>query len=113
MYPIRPLSDRVILKRLEDVTPSGLVIFKPEKDRLKDVHAVVVAVGVGEKIKGGQRRPMTVKVGDEVYLGRHAFYEIRYRGEELIVAFEDDIAFIVPQEDSDVRTLDAGAQQAA
>lgn len=91
---LQPLADRVILRRLPETTESGLVIMA-EKQKNKSARAVVVAVGVGEKIKGGLRRPMTVKVGDEVMLGQHPYYEVQFDGEILLVAHEDDVAAIV------------------
>lgn len=92
-FPLKPLSDRVILKRIEEPRESGLIV-QSKRDEHKSRHAVVLAIGPGEKYKG-TRRPMTIAVGDEVYLGEHPFYDFTFRGEKYVMAHEDDVAAIV------------------
>lgn len=100
-FPLRPLSDRVILKRIEEPSPSGIII-QSKRDEHKSRHAIVLAIGPGEKLRKGKappaphaRWPMTIGEGDEVYLGEHPFYDFTFRGEKYVMAHEDDIAAIV------------------
>lgn len=108
---LQPLSDRVILRRLPEETDSGLLIVS-DKTKNKSPRAVVLAIGPGEKNKVG-RRPMTVKVGDEVMLGQHPYYEFTFEGETLICAHEDDVAMIVPPKEAHEHPASESAQQAA
>lgn len=102
-FPLKPLSDRVILKRIDEPRESGIVV-QSKRDEYKSRHAVVLAIGPGEKLKDGKlppaghvRWPMTIAVGDEVYLGEHPFYDFEFRGEKYVMAHEDDIAAVQVQ----------------
>ncbi|MGR9086595.1 MAG: co-chaperone GroES [Gammaproteobacteria bacterium] len=88
---IRPLHDRVVVKRMETETtsPGGIVI--PDKAKEKPIMAEVVAVGDGKSLDNGKVRAMTVKTGDTVLIGKYAGSEVKIDGSELVVLREDEI----------------------
>lgn len=92
---IRPLRDRVLLKRLEAAhkTASGIVI--PDAAAEKPDQGEVIAVGPGERLKDGTVRPLAVKVGDKVLFGKYAGQAVKIEGEELVVVREEDIIAIL------------------
>ncbi|GIX21929.1 MAG: 10 kDa chaperonin [Gammaproteobacteria bacterium] len=92
---IRPLHDRVIVKRLEEerTTPGGIVI--PDTAAEKPIKGEVVAVGNGKVLENGEVRPLDVKVGDKVLFGKYAGTEVKVDGQELLVMREDDITAII------------------
>jgi len=94
---IKPLYDRVVIKRLaaETVTKAGIVI--PEKSAEKATQGEVIAVGDGALLENGERRPLTVKVGDRVLFGQYAGNEVKLDGEEFLIVKESDIYAIVEQ----------------
>ena len=88
---IRPLHDRVIVKRLaeERRTAAGLVI--PDTAAEKPDQGEVVAVGGGKRLENGKLRELDVKVGDKVLFGKYSGTTVKVRDEELLVMREDDI----------------------
>ena len=88
---IRPLHDRVIIKRLEEerTSPGGIVI--PDSAAEKPVQGKVLAVGKGKIPEDGTVRPLDVKVGDKILFGKYSGTEIKIDGEELVVMREDDL----------------------
>jgi chaperonin GroES len=88
---IRPLHDRVIVKRLEEdkTSPGGIVI--PGSAAEKPVQGKIVAVGKGKILENGQVRPCDVKVGDKILFGKYDGTEVRVDGEQLLVMREDDV----------------------
>lgn len=92
---IRPLHDRVIVKRKEDerTSPGGIVI--PDTAKEKPIRGEVIAVGKGKILDNGDQRPLDVKVGDEVMFGKYAGTEVKMEDEELLVMREDDIMAVV------------------
>lgn len=92
---IKPLADRVLVKRVEveDRSPGGIVL--PDSAKEKPVMGVVVAVGAGRVLDSGDVRPLTVKVDDKVLFGKYAGTEINHEGEDYLVMREDDIVGIV------------------
>ena len=88
---IRPLHDRVIVKRLEEerTSPGGIVI--PDSAAEKPVQGKVLAVGKGKILEDGTVRPLDVKVGDKILFGKYSGTEIKIDGEELVVMREDDL----------------------
>jgi chaperonin GroES len=88
---IRPLHDRVIIKRLEEerTSPGGIVI--PDSAAEKPVQGKVLAVGKGKILEDGTVRPLDVKVGDKILFGKYSGTEIKIDGEELVVMREDDL----------------------
>lgn len=92
---IRPLQDRVIVKRIEeeDKTKGGIII--PETAKEKPQEGKVVAVGKGKVLEDGKISPVDVKVGDRVLFGKYAGTEVKLDGGEHIIMREDDILGIV------------------
>jgi chaperonin GroES len=88
---IRPLHDRVIVKRLEEdkTSPGGIVI--PGSAAEKPVQGKIVAVGKGKILENGQVRPCDVKVGDKILFGKYDGTEVRVEGEQLLVMRESDV----------------------
>ena len=92
---IRPLHDRVLVRRLEDetTTPGGIVI--PDSAKEKPAQGEIVAAGNGKILDNGDVRALDVKVGDKVLFGKYAGTEVKVEGEELLVMREDDIVAVV------------------
>ena len=88
---IRPLHDRVIVKRLESETRSAGGIVIPDSAAEKPVQGKVVAVGKGKILEDGNVRPLDVKVGDKILFGKYSGTEVKVDGDELLVMREDDI----------------------
>ena len=88
---IRPLHDRVIVKRLEEdrTSPGGIVI--PDTAAEKPVQGKIVAIGKGKILENGQVRPCDIKVGDTILFGKYSGAEVKLEGEELVVMREEDI----------------------
>ena len=92
---IRPLHDRVLVKRLESEhnTASGIVI--PDSAAEKPAQGEVIVVGAEERLQDGKLRPLEVKAGDKVLFGKHAGQTVKIGGEELLVVREADILAVV------------------
>ncbi|HLR86370.1 MAG TPA: co-chaperone GroES [Wenzhouxiangella sp.] len=92
---LRPLHDRVIVKRMEEerTTPGGIVI--PDSATEKPARGEVIAVGNGKVLDDGQQRALDVKVGDTVLFGKYSGTEVKVNDEELLVMREDDIMAII------------------
>ncbi|MCE2989555.1 MAG: co-chaperone GroES [Burkholderiales bacterium] len=92
---LRPLHDRVIVKRLEEErkTASGIVI--PDTAAEKPDQGEILAVGPGKKNEEGKLSPVDVKVGDKVLFGKYAGTTVKVDGEELLVMREEDIMAVV------------------
>lgn len=88
---IRPLHDRVIVRRLDEerTTPGGIVI--PDTAAEKPMQGEVVAVGNGKLMDSGDLRALDVKAGDKVLFGKYSGTEVKVNGEDLLVMREDDI----------------------
>ena len=92
---IRPLHDRVIVKRLEEerTSPGGIVI--PDTAAEKPVQGKVVAVGKGKILEDGTVRALDVKVGDKILFGKYSGTEVKVDGDDLLVMREEDIMAII------------------
>jgi chaperonin GroES len=92
---VRPLHDRVIVKRVkeEEKTKGGIII--PDTAKEKPVEGKVIAVGAGKVLDDGKRQPLQVKAGDRVLFGKYSGTEIKLEGEEHLIMREDDIIAIV------------------
>jgi len=92
---IRPLHDRVLIKRLDaqKTSPGGIVI--PDSATEKPIEGEVVAVGYGKMLDNGEIRPLDVKVGDKVLIGKYAGTEVTVEGTEYVVLREDDIMGVI------------------
>lgn len=94
---LRPLHDRVIVKRLDQttVTAGGLII--PDKAAEKPDQGEVIAVGNGRIMENGSIRPLDVQVGERVLFGKYSGQTVKVDGQELLVMKEEDIMAIVQQ----------------
>ncbi len=92
---IRPLHDRVIVKRVEEETTTAGGIVLPGSAAEKPSQGKVMAVGNGKPLDNGQVRPMDVKVGDKILFGKYAGNEVKVDGEDLIVMREEDIMAVL------------------
>ena len=92
---IRPLHDRVIVKREEEErrSPGGIVI--PDTATEKPIFGKVIAVGKGKILESGEIRPLDVKVGDKILFGKYSGTEVKIDGEERLILREDDILGVV------------------
>ena len=92
---VRPLYDRVIVKRIEEeeTTKGGIII--PDTAKEKPVEGEVIAVGNGKLLDNGKQQPLDVKKGDRVLFGKYAGTEVQIDGEEHLIMREDDIIAIV------------------
>ena len=94
---LRPLNDRVIVKRLENETKTASGIYIPDNAAEKPDQGEVVAVGPGKQDEDGDRIAMSVKVGDRVLFGKYSGQTVKLNGEELLVMKEDDLFAVVEQ----------------
>ncbi|MDQ2069631.1 co-chaperone GroES [Natronospira bacteriovora] len=88
---MRPLHDRVVVKRVEEETKTEGGIVIPDSAAEKPIRGEVVAVGNGKPLDSGETRALDVKVGDKVLFGKFAGTEVKVDGEEVLVMREDDI----------------------
>ena len=88
---IRPLQDRIIVKRVqeEEKTKGGIII--PDTAKEKPIEGKVIAVGNGKVLEDGKVRPLDVKAGDRILFSKYAGTEIKIEGEEHLIMREDDI----------------------
>ena len=92
---IRPLQDRIIVKRIEEETKTAGGIIIPDSAKEKPQEGKVVAVGNGKVNDDGSVTPLEVKVGDRVLFGKYSGSEIKMDGEEHMIMREDDILGVV------------------
>ena len=92
---IRPLHDRVVVRRIEEVrtSPGGIVI--PDSAAEKPVEGEVLAVGNGKILENGDRRVLDVKVGDRVLFGKYSGTEVKIDDEQYLVMREEDIMGVI------------------
>jgi chaperonin GroES len=92
---MRPLGDRVVCKRVkeEETTKGGIII--PDTAKEKPIEAEVVAVGNGKLLKDGKLRPVDVKVGDHVIIGKWTGNEVKLDGVEHVIVREEDILAVM------------------
>jgi chaperonin GroES len=94
---LRPMQDRIIVKRVDEETKTAGGIFIPDTAKEKPQQGEVVAVGKGKKTEDGTVIPMDVKVGDKVLFGKYAGTEIKLEGQDYLIMREDDILGVVEQ----------------
>ncbi|SFM45499.1 co-chaperone GroES [Thermodesulforhabdus norvegica] len=92
---LRPLNDRVVVKRIEEEQKTAGGIIIPDTAKEKPIQGEVLAVGQGKLLEDGTRRPLDVKVGDRVLFGKYAGTEVKVGGEEVLIMREDDILAII------------------
>ncbi len=92
---LRPLHDRVIIKRMEEerTSPGGIVI--PDTAAEKPIRGEVIAAGNGKRTDSGEVLPLDVKVGDKVLFGKYSGTEVKVDGEDLLVMREEDIMAVI------------------
>ena len=92
---IRPLHDRVVIKRMEEerTSPGGIVI--PDTATEKPIKGEVVAVGKGKILESGEVRPLDLKKGDRVLFGKYSGTEVKVEGEDFLVMREDDVMAVI------------------
>ncbi len=92
---IRPLHDRVVIRRTEEekTSPGGIVI--PDSATEKPIKGEVVAVGNGKVLDNGETRALDLKAGDRVLFGKYSGTEVKVEGEELLVMREDDVMAVI------------------
>jgi chaperonin GroES len=92
---IRPLSDRIVVKRLDQETKTKGGIIIPDTAKEKPLEALVVAVGNGKVLKNGKVRPLDVKAGDKVLIGKYSGNEVKLDGVEHVIINEDDVLAVI------------------
>ncbi|MBT8420378.1 MAG: co-chaperone GroES [Gammaproteobacteria bacterium] len=94
---IRPLHDRIIIKRIEEerTSPGGIVI--PDTAAEKPIQGKVVAIGNGKILENGQVRALDIKVDDKVLFGKYSGTEVKVDGDELLVMREEDIMAVIEE----------------
>jgi chaperonin GroES len=92
---IRPLHDRVVVRRMEEerTTAGGIVI--PDSATEKPIQGEIIAVGKGKILDNGESRPLDVKVGDRVLFGKYSGTEVKLDGNEFLVMREEDIMGVI------------------
>lgn len=102
---IRPLYDRVIVKRVEQqrTTASGIVI--PDTAAEKPEQGEIIAVGSGKQLQDGSLRPLEVKVGNHILFGKYAGQTVKLNGEELLVLREEDILGVIETSATDLKKV--------
>jgi len=92
---IRPLHDRVILKRMEEETTSAGGIVIPDSAAEKPMRGEVIAIGKGKRLDSGDVIALDVKVGDTVLFGKYSGTEVKVNGDDLLVMREEDIMGVI------------------
>jgi chaperonin GroES len=92
---VRPLNDRVLVKRLEEEVKTAGGLYIPDSAKEKPTRGKVIAAGTGRANDEGVRKPLDVKAGDLILFGKYAGTEIKINGEELIIMREDDILAVI------------------
>lgn len=92
---LRPLHDRVVIRRTEEerTSPGGIVI--PDTAAEKPIRGEVIAVGQGKVMENGEVRKLELKAGDKVLFGKYSGTEVKVEGEELLVMREDDVMAVI------------------
>lgn len=98
---IRPLDDRIVVKRLEAETTTAGGIVIPDKSAEKPSQGGVVAVGEGALLENGARRELAVKIGDRVLFGKYAGNEVKLNGETLLIMRESDVLAVIEESEAE------------
>jgi chaperonin GroES len=92
---VRPLQDRVLVKRMEEETKTAAGIIIPDSNKEKPAQGKVIAVGTGYRLEDGKVRPLDVKAGDTVLFGKYSGSEVKVDGSEYLIMKEDDILGVI------------------
>ena len=95
MANLRPLGDKILIKRVEAETKTKSGIVLPDSAKEKPKRGKILAVGTGKRLDDGTVAPMTLKVGDEVIFTSYAGTEIKLDGDEVMIMSEDDVLAVV------------------
>ena len=95
MAKLRPLGDKILVKRVEAETKTKSGIVLPDSAKEKPKRGKVIAIGDGKRLDSGERAPFSVKKGDEVLFTSYAGTEIKVDNEELLIMAEEDVLAIV------------------
>ena len=95
MAKLRPLGDKILVKRVEAETKTKSGIVLPDTAKEKPKRGKVVSVGDGRRLESGERAAFSVKKGDEIIFASYAGTEIKLDGEELLILTEDDVLAVV------------------
>jgi chaperonin GroES len=103
MLKIRPLSDRIVVKRIaeQETLRSGIII--PDSAQEKPQEAEVIAVGQGKRLEDGKVIPVDVKIGDHILFGKYSSSDIKLDGEEYLIMREDEILGVMEQKPKTVK----------
>jgi chaperonin GroES len=88
---IRPLYDRIVVKRMEEKQQMQGGLHIPDSAQEKPQEAEVIAVGRGKRLEDGKVEPLDVKVGDRILLGKYSGSDIKLDGQELLIVREDEV----------------------
>jgi len=94
---IRPLSDRILAKRVEEENRTSGGLFIPDNAKEKPLEAVVIAVGSGKLLENGTRQPIAVKAGDKILIAKYAGSDVKLVGKDHIIVREDDILGVLEE----------------
>jgi chaperonin GroES len=92
---IRPLHDRILVKRLEEEEKTAGGLYIPDTAKEKPIQGKVIAVGAGKRDKEGKAIPVEVKAGDKVLFSKYSGTEVKIEGEEHLIMREDDILAVI------------------
>jgi chaperonin GroES len=92
---LRPLQDRILVKRIEEEEKTAGGIFIPDTAKEKPQMGQIVSVGKGKKTEDGKVIPLDVKAGDQILFGKYSGMEVKVEGEEFLIMREDDILGII------------------
>jgi chaperonin GroES len=92
---IRPLHDRILVKRLDEETKTAGGLFIPDTAKEKPIRAQVIAVGAGKRDKDGKLHALDVKAGDTVLFSKYGGTEVKIDGDEHLIMREDDILAVI------------------
>ena len=95
MAKLRPLGDKILIRRVEAETKTKSGIVLPDSAKEKPKRGKIISLGDGERLESGERAPWNVKKGDEVIFASYAGTEVKIDGEELMIMSEDDILAVV------------------
>ncbi|HLF92497.1 MAG TPA: co-chaperone GroES [Planctomycetota bacterium] len=95
MKKVRPLHDRILVKRIEEKEQKVGGIIVPDSAKEKPTEAEVVAVGSGRVLESGARLPLAVKAGDKVLIGKWSGTEVKIEGQEYLILKEDEVLGIL------------------
>lgn len=92
---VKPLGDRVLVKRLEEETKTKGGIIIPDNNKEKPAKGEIIAVGPGKRLDNGERGAIDLKVGDTVFFSKYAGTEVKIEGAEYLIMREDDVLAVL------------------